>query len=58
MVAVKPQQTTSFLKAPPADLAAVLLHASDPGLARERSAALAKVLAAREGPAGEVLQID
>lgn len=58
MVAVKPQQTTAFLKAPPADLAAVLFHGSDPGLVSERSAALARVLAARENPAGEVLKID
>ncbi len=58
MVAVKPQQALAFLKAPPADLAAVLFHGSDPGLVSERSAALAKVLAARENPAGEVLKID
>ncbi|HML29903.1 MAG TPA: DNA polymerase III subunit delta [Hyphomicrobium sp.] len=58
MVAVKPQQTAQFLKAPPADLAAVLFHGSDPGLVSERSAALAHALAARENPPGEILKID
>ncbi len=58
MPAVRPQQTSSFMKAPPADLAAVLFHGSDPGLVSERSAALARVLAARENPPGEILKID
>ncbi len=58
MAAVKPQQTAAFLKAPPADLAAVLFHGSDPGLVSERSAALAHALAARENPPGEILKID
>ena len=58
MVAVKPQQTAAFMKAPPASLAAVLFHGSDPGLVSERSAALAQTLAARESPAGEILRLD
>ncbi len=58
MAAVKPQQTAAFMKTPPADLAAVLFHGSDPGLVSERSAALARVLAARESPPGEILKID
>jgi DNA polymerase III subunit delta len=58
MTAVKPQQAAAFLKAPPADLAAVLFHGSDPGLVSERAAALAKSLAARENPPGEVLKLD
>jgi DNA polymerase III subunit delta len=58
MVAVKPQQTAAFMKAPPASLAAVLFHGSDPGLVSERSAALAHTLAARESPAGEILRLD
>ncbi len=58
MAAVKPQQAAAFMKAPPADLAAVLFHGSDPGLVSERSAALAHVLAARGNPPGEILRID
>ncbi|MBN9246573.1 MAG: DNA polymerase III subunit delta [Hyphomicrobium sp.] len=58
MAAVKPQQASAFMKSPPADLAAVLFHGSDPGLVSERAAALAKSLAARENPPGEVLKID
>ena len=58
MVAIKPQQAPAFMKAPPADLAAALFHGSDPGLVSERAAALAKSLAARENPAGEVLKLD
>ena len=58
MTAIKPQQTATFLKTPPGDLTAALFHGSDPGLVSERSAALAKVLAARENPPGEILKID
>ncbi|WP_045834784.1 DNA polymerase III subunit delta [Hyphomicrobium sp. 99] len=58
MVAVKPQQAPAFMKAPPADLAAALFHGSDPGLVSERAAALAKSLAARQNPPGEILKID
>lgn len=58
MTAVKPQQAPAFMKAPPADLVAVLFHGSDPGLVSERAAALAKGLAARENPPGEVLKLD
>ena len=58
MVAIKPQQAPAFLKAPPADLAAVLFHGSDPGLVSERAAVIAKKLAERENPPGEVLKLD
>ncbi len=58
MAIIKPQQAAAFMKAPPADLAAVLFHGSDPGLVSERAAALARVLAARENPPGEILKID
>ena len=57
MAAIKPQQTAAFMKAPPADLAAVLFHGSDPGLVSERSAALAHVLAAQQNPPGEILKV-
>lgn len=58
MPAIKPQQTAAFMAAPPADLAAVLFHGSDPGMVSERAAALARSLAARESPPGEILKID
>jgi DNA polymerase-3 subunit delta len=58
MPAIKPQQTPAFMATPPADVAAVLFHGSDPGLVSERSAALARVLVARENPAGEIIKID
>lgn len=58
MPAIKPQQTAAFMAAPPADVAAVLFHGSDPGLISERAAALARSLAARESPPGEILKID
>lgn len=58
MAIVKPQQAAAFMKAPPADLAAALFHGSDPGLVSERSAGLARILAARENPPGEILKID
>ena len=58
MVAIKAAQAPSFVKAPPAGMMAVLFYGSDPGLVSERSLSLAKLLAARENPAGEVLRLD
>jgi len=58
MVAVKAGQAASFLKAPPATLSAVLFFGSDPGLVGERAERLAKLLAEREDPKGEVIRID
>ena len=58
MVAVKAGQASQFLKAPPPGLMAVLFYGSDPGLVTERSQRLAKLLADRENPAGEVLRLD
>jgi DNA polymerase III subunit delta len=58
MVAVKTPQAAAFLKAPPASIAAVLFFGSDPGLVSERSQLLAKLIAERENPAGEVLRLD
>ena len=57
MVAVKPQQADSFLKAPPKGVFGVLLHGNDPGLVSERAQLLAKRLAAQSEPPGEVLRI-
>lgn len=58
MVAVKAGQATAFLKAPPSYLIGVLFYGTDPGLVSERSAGLAKLLAARENPEGEILRLD
>lgn len=58
MVAIKPGQAASFLKSPPATLGAALFFGTDPGLVSERAEQLAKLLAAREDPAGEILRLD
>lgn len=58
MVAIKPAQAAQFLKAPPANIGAVLFFGSDPGLVSERSEHLAKRLAAREDPPGDILRLD
>jgi len=58
MVAVKTAQAEAFMKSPPTALAAVLFFGSDPGLVSERSSALARTLAARENPPGEILRLD
>jgi DNA polymerase III subunit delta len=58
MVAIKAPQAAAFLKAPPASMAAVLFFGSDPGLVTERARILAKLMAERENPAGEVLRLD
>ncbi len=58
MVAVKAGQAASFLKSPPASLVAVLFFGTDPGLVSERSGQLARLLAARENPEGEILRLD
>lgn len=58
MVAIKAPQAAQFLKSPPANITAVLFFGSDPGLVSERSEQLAKRLAARENPPGEILRLD
>lgn len=58
MVAIKAHQAESFMKSPPKQLAAALFFGSDPGLVSERSTALARTLAARENPPGEILRLD
>lgn len=58
MVAVKAGQAAAFLKAPPATLSAVLFFGTDPGLVSERSERLAKLLAGREDPKGEIIRLD
>lgn len=58
MVAIKTPQAAQFLKSPPANITCVLFFGTDPGLVSERSEHLAKRLAARESPPGEVLRLD
>ena len=58
MVAIKAGQAASFLKAPDARLQAFLFFGSDAGLVSERAQRLAKLLAERENPPGEVLRLD
>ena len=62
MVAVKTHQADAFLKGferPSATMpSAVLLYGTDAGLVSERALALAKRLAERESPPGEILRLD
>lgn len=58
MVAIKAPQAAQFLKSPPSNITAVLFFGTDPGLVSERSEQLAKRLAARENPPGEILRLD
>lgn len=58
MVAVKAHQATAFLKSPDPKLSAVLFFGTDAGLVSERAAMLARALAQRETPPGEILRLD
>lgn len=58
MVAIKAHQAQSFMKPPGPRYEAVLFYGTDAGLVSERSAQLAKLIAARETPAGEIIRID
>jgi DNA polymerase III subunit delta len=58
MVAIKTHQADAFLKALDRVPTAVLLYGGDVGLVSERSAQLAKRLAARDDPPGEILRLD
>lgn len=58
MTAIKAHQADAFLKSPDVKLTAFLLYGPDAGLVAERAATLAKILAKRESPEGEVLRID
>jgi DNA polymerase III subunit delta len=62
MVAIKTHQADAFLKGfekPAASLpSAVLLYGTDAGLVAERAAALARRLAERDNPPGEILRMD
>lgn len=58
MVAVKSHQADAFLKAAERVPSLVLLYGTDAGLVSERSAELAKRVAARDDPPGEILRMD
>lgn len=58
MVAIKAHLAPGFLKGPDPKLTAFLFFGTDVGLVSERCAVLAKLLAARENPPGEVLRLD
>ena len=58
MVAVKAHQANAFLKSPDPRLSAILFFGSDAGLVSERSQFLARALAQREDPAGEIIRLD
>jgi DNA polymerase-3 subunit delta len=58
MVAVRPQHADGFLAAPERGIAAVLLFGTDAGLVAERAQRLARTLAEREAPPGEIVRLD
>src|SRR5690349_2742027 len=58
MVAVKTHQANAFLAALDRVPAAVLFYGSDGGLVSERAASLAKRLAERDTPPGEIIRFD
>lgn len=58
MVAIKPQLAQRFLADPDRQMSAFLFHGTDPGLVSERAQQLAKRLAARERPEGELIRLD
>jgi DNA polymerase-3 subunit delta len=58
MVAIKAHAAAQFLKSPDARLSAFLFHGTDPGLISERAQLLAKRIAERDNPPGEVLRLD
>ena len=58
MVAVKAQQANAVLSRPDPTLVAFLIYGSDAGLVSERCAKLARTLAERDSPPGEIVRID
>jgi len=58
MVALKSNQIASFLRAPDKAIGAVLFYGPDAGLVAERGLQLAKTLAARENPPGEIQRME
>jgi DNA polymerase-3 subunit delta len=58
MVAIKTHQAAAFLSALDRAPPAVLFYGTDAGLVTERAAQLAKALAERDEPKGEILRLD
>lgn len=58
MVAVKAHQANAFLAKPDLNIQGFLFFGTDPGLVRERGAALAKQLAEAAKPNSEILRLD
>jgi DNA polymerase-3 subunit delta len=58
MVAVKSHQANAFLKDLKRSISAVLFYGTDAGLVSERAGELARRLAARGDPPGEVIRVD
>lgn len=58
MVAIKSHQANAFLRSPDPKLQAILFYGPDAGMVSERAAQLAKLLAERENPPGELLRLD
>ena len=58
MVAVKAHQAQAFIAAPDPKIRAVLFFGTDVGLVSERAQMLAKTVAARFDPPGELIRID
>ena len=58
MVAVKHHQADAFLKAIDARVSAVLLYGPDAGLVMERASTLARMMAARDDPPGEIISFE
>ncbi len=58
MVAIKTHQAAAFLNALDRAPPAVLFYGTDAGLVTERAAQLAKALAERDEPKGEILRLD
>ena len=58
MVAIRQQQANAFVDNPDPTIRAVLFYGPDPGLVSERAKLLAKRIAERDNPPGEVVRFD
>jgi DNA polymerase-3 subunit delta len=58
MVAIKAQHANAFVASPDPKATAVLFYGPDAGLVSERSQKLARLLAEREKPSGEIVRLD
>jgi DNA polymerase-3 subunit delta len=58
MVAIKGPAIAGFVKSPDPRISSILLFGPDAGLVSERAVAIAKAIAARESPPGEIIRIE